>query len=742
MKVFWSDIATPCVKTRQCGVAMSLTRTGKLFKLTIARPLTLTPASTDCLLFNTDALSNKGKRIIRIILKQNARIQVVVVDKKSGTMFNRGIFAVLHTLRAGRFVLQRQREHQEQIKPLFLKTIGTASLSIETTNNLHGAVVNRSTHVTEQGYKNATTADTGTDAPVETNANVIQPQTKIAYITPPFETMVSESANVPAVSVATALPASTAAGGARSIAPVKHGARASRILSAATLARFMDLYSGDVQVHGEAWHMLKFLLMVCGEEPDVSHFSFKRILTRLPLVRLCHSDIITSVQSPDFKLVSLQLGISVKCCALQEWAVAHRELTAVLAAYGLYTQRKKVRDGQTFFNVYFLAVMPYMQMYLENHLSIDTTGQQNIVLVDAMCDTRASLCDSSNFKQSTINSVLPETSNTTTANTIEPAVRGGYLCFFETTAPVITPLHKPPAVANRRRREWLKRVNPPQLVSAVVQNDVVRSSSRDHLKAFNGCISTTTPNIMSATTTTSSTAPHAFPSHEPVLCASMCVENSPVASVAPVAGHQCHLLPVAPVAPFAHVPSNQLTTPAESLYGKSHTLSYANNTQRCTPTVFNGTQFRSRLEARCADLMTRMNVPYLFESIKMKLSNGSWYTPDFWLPSQKIAIEIKPCYPHLEEISKCESVSRSGLFITLMYGNPALVPYGSEIGGRNYAHSTGLRGISWENGSRLAGDTVWLEDNGVIGLGQITESSDMRWNAPSIVTAIKMVPLH
>jgi len=172
-----------------------------------------------------------------------------------------------------------------------------------------------------------------------------------------------------------------------------------------------------------------------------------------------------------------------------------------------------------------------------------------------------------------------------------------------------------------------------------------------------------------------------------------------------------------------------------------------NNTsmRRATPTLFLGIKFRSRLEARSADLMNRLGVPYLYEAMKLKLETGNWYTPDFWLPNQKLAIEIKPCYPHVEELAKCEDVSRSGLKITLMYGNPGLPPHGFEHpGGRTYNHSLGMRGIAWENGHRLPGDTMWVQEqeNGEITLQQVTQSSDMRWDTSTIRGAVEKVPTH
>lgn len=58
-------------------------------------------------------------------------------------------------------------------------------------------------------------------------------------------------------------------------------------------------------------------------------------------------------------------------------------------------------------------------------------------------------------------------------------------------------------------------------------------------------------------------------------------------------------------------------------------------------TVYNGYRFRSRLEARWAVFFDALGIQYEYEKQGYALSNGAFYLPDFWLPSQGCFVEIK-----------------------------------------------------------------------------------------------------
>lgn len=58
-------------------------------------------------------------------------------------------------------------------------------------------------------------------------------------------------------------------------------------------------------------------------------------------------------------------------------------------------------------------------------------------------------------------------------------------------------------------------------------------------------------------------------------------------------------------------------------------------------TLYKGYRFRSRLEARWAVFFDALGIPWEYEKEGYQLSDGSLYLPDFWLPNQKIWVEIK-----------------------------------------------------------------------------------------------------
>jgi len=59
-------------------------------------------------------------------------------------------------------------------------------------------------------------------------------------------------------------------------------------------------------------------------------------------------------------------------------------------------------------------------------------------------------------------------------------------------------------------------------------------------------------------------------------------------------------------------------------------------------TDYNGIKFRSRLEARWAVLFDALYLEYNYEPECFVLSDGSKYTPDFFIPKYNLYIEIKP----------------------------------------------------------------------------------------------------
>lgn len=75
------------------------------------------------------------------------------------------------------------------------------------------------------------------------------------------------------------------------------------------------------------------------------------------------------------------------------------------------------------------------------------------------------------------------------------------------------------------------------------------------------------------------------------------------------------------------------------------------------PTVYNGTTFRSRLEARWAYYFDLLGLKWYYEYEGFVLNDGTKYVPDFYIPGFGY-IEIKPDNGVTEEsIRKCKMLS-------------------------------------------------------------------------------------
>ncbi|MCC7369667.1 MAG: hypothetical protein IT306_14655 [Chloroflexi bacterium] len=57
-------------------------------------------------------------------------------------------------------------------------------------------------------------------------------------------------------------------------------------------------------------------------------------------------------------------------------------------------------------------------------------------------------------------------------------------------------------------------------------------------------------------------------------------------------------------------------------------------------TYYRGYRFRSRLEARWAVFLDALGVQFEYEKDGYDL-DGVWYLPDFWLPDQRVWLEVK-----------------------------------------------------------------------------------------------------
>lgn len=62
---------------------------------------------------------------------------------------------------------------------------------------------------------------------------------------------------------------------------------------------------------------------------------------------------------------------------------------------------------------------------------------------------------------------------------------------------------------------------------------------------------------------------------------------------------------------------------------------------KAIPTVYKGVQFKSRLEADVAFFLDGIGCKWEYEPVSFLLDNGVHYWPDFWLPEQRVWIEVR-----------------------------------------------------------------------------------------------------
>jgi hypothetical protein len=174
-------------------------------------------------------------------------------------------------------------------------------------------------------------------------------------------------------------------------------------------------------------------------------------------------------------------------------------------------------------------------------------------------------------------------------------------------------------------------------------------------------------------------------------------------------------------------------------------------------TNYKGITFRSRLESRFAALMDELRVRYIYEPMKYNLIDGGTYMIDFFLPDQQLYVELKPKWPHIEEESKCEQMSARGFRVALLYGSSLhKPPFRSEFyrgkSHRDYSHHDALRGMTWINGRKLPGETVFVYGNHAsfttpldvqtpdrVHLNHLESTTDMRWSHPFILQALHKI---
>ena len=134
------------------------------------------------------------------------------------------------------------------------------------------------------------------------------------------------------------------------------------------------------------------------------------------------------------------------------------------------------------------------------------------------------------------------------------------------------------------------------------------------------------------------------------------------------------------------------------------------------------------------------------------------YSPDMRLDpfqvrhgesNRVLYLEIKPCIPHMGELSKVEAFARqAGANVLLLHGNFSHgLPFGYEeaaspqnqYNGRHYHHQDGIRGMLFlgeEEEFRRVDGVVWnVEAGGGLSVGPLLHSGDVRWHHERLVAA-------
>ena len=103
-------------------------------------------------------------------------------------------------------------------------------------------------------------------------------------------------------------------------------------------------------------------------------------------------------------------------------------------------------------------------------------------------------------------------------------------------------------------------------------------------------------------------------------------------------------------------------------------------------TIYKGKEFRSSLETEMAYLLDSMNLKWLYELKRFRLSNGKSYLPDFYLPELKIWIETKGVIEDFER-EICELFVQEYEEHLLLISKEEVFYYGNEYGKEVYEDS-------------------------------------------------------
>lgn len=93
---------------------------------------------------------------------------------------------------------------------------------------------------------------------------------------------------------------------------------------------------------------------------------------------------------------------------------------------------------------------------------------------------------------------------------------------------------------------------------------------------------------------------------------------------------------------------------------------------KAIPTLYDGTKFRSKLEAQWAKLLDHYGIPWTYESEGYEFEDGTKYLPDFWLPDSKQWLEVKGIMND-KDMHKCEMLAKeSGHDVIIGYADGSM----------------------------------------------------------------------
>jgi hypothetical protein len=106
-------------------------------------------------------------------------------------------------------------------------------------------------------------------------------------------------------------------------------------------------------------------------------------------------------------------------------------------------------------------------------------------------------------------------------------------------------------------------------------------------------------------------------------------------------------------------------------------------------THFDGILFETQLEASWAVFFKSLGIEYEYHNDRYGISNFRIYSPDFYLPEQKLFIEIKPDWPMFRDRRRVlrDFARIKGSRLLVCIGSPAVRDYSLRI--------INARGVEW-----------------------------------------------